>query len=111
MSFFESLQGSSDLGYVDQVVGIVNRSGVIGVLIIIILAVIVGLNRGWFYTSRYVTMREAAWQQRVDDMRVNLNTITAERDSWKMLAMSRRNTAQRALTLAEMELIGKESKS
>lgn len=97
---WEVIQGSSDLNYVDQVVGIVNRSGVIGILVILIIGIIVGLNRGWFYTGRYVTARDAAWQLRLDEAKT-------EKESWKMLAMSRRDTTKRAITLAETELLAK----
>lgn len=95
----------SDVYYITQLIDLVNKSGVIGMLIIFIVLFAFALHRGWLYTGRYVTARDASWQLRFDDLRADRDAIKTERESWKMLAMSRGDISQRAMLLAESEIV------
>lgn len=79
-----------DVALVGQLWEIINRAGVIGVLLLALVFTLVALDRGWVYTGRSVKALDDGWRSRFEDLKADRDAMRRERDDWKLIATTLR---------------------
>jgi hypothetical protein len=89
---------------ISQAPGLIDKAGVVGLALFVLIMTLVGLDRGWWYTGRDVRQRDGQWDSRFQDMRHERDEMRHERDEWKLLALTQRSTAERMAGVMEQEI-------
>lgn len=80
----------------DQLASIVeflNKGGVVGVLVMVVVVGGWGAVKGWWYPKPYIT-----------ELRRQNNELRDERDAWRTVALGAQSVASRAVEAAESQL-------